>query len=151
LYPWPNQRLKKRMKMETIWFVRMAKPKARREPWIPPCLERQSASSPSLLLACVVLFDMVWTYQKQSEYGVSPGDADWWFAIYDLWSIPSASPCRSFYRHFWRRPGAARRAFNCCTSRPWPDRGSVVSFLKFEPDEWTCPLYGTACCTYMGQ
>jgi hypothetical protein len=32
LYPWPNQRLKKRIKMEAIRFVRMDKPKARREP-----------------------------------------------------------------------------------------------------------------------
>jgi hypothetical protein len=53
LYPWPNQRLKKRMKMEAIWFVRMAKPKARREPWIPPCLEQLNVSAPSSsLLLC---------------------------------------------------------------------------------------------------
>jgi hypothetical protein len=32
LYQWPNQRLKKRIKMKAIWFVRIAKPKARREP-----------------------------------------------------------------------------------------------------------------------
>jgi hypothetical protein len=27
------------MNVEAIWFVPMAKPKARKEPWIPPCLE----------------------------------------------------------------------------------------------------------------
>jgi hypothetical protein len=32
LYTWPNQRLKKRMNVEAIWFVPMAKPKARKEP-----------------------------------------------------------------------------------------------------------------------
>jgi hypothetical protein len=38
------------MKMEAIWFIRMAKPKAWGEPWIPSCLERRSASS---CLRCV--------------------------------------------------------------------------------------------------
>jgi hypothetical protein len=36
--------------MEAIWFVRMAKPKARREPWIPPCLEQLNAWALLLLL-----------------------------------------------------------------------------------------------------
>jgi hypothetical protein len=38
------------MKMEAIWFVRMAKPKAKAKPWIPPFPERRSAPSRSLLL-----------------------------------------------------------------------------------------------------
>jgi hypothetical protein len=38
------------MKMEAIWFVRMAKPKARRKPWIPPCLEQLNAWALLLLL-----------------------------------------------------------------------------------------------------
>jgi hypothetical protein len=36
--------------MEAIWFVRMAKPKAKAKPWIPPFPERRSAPSRSLLL-----------------------------------------------------------------------------------------------------
>jgi hypothetical protein len=38
------------MKMKAIWFVHMAKPKARREPWIPPCLEQLNAWALLLLL-----------------------------------------------------------------------------------------------------
>jgi hypothetical protein len=41
--------------MEAIWFVRMAKPKARREPRIPPCLEQLNTWVLLLLFFLLVL------------------------------------------------------------------------------------------------
>jgi hypothetical protein len=136
LYAWPNQRLRKGVKMEDLWLVRMAKLKAREEPWIPPCLGLLDvgASSPSLFPSCFLYLRMVATYRDgvcRMNYLESPFISPFVRVpsgpIYRGW-LPHAAPWGQL-QQLPRRGDRARGRGIVAVSRlhlPWSAR--VLSF-----------------------